>query len=245
MIIGINKPGGAGRIKLINEDGTYCVSYILGGKEDHIDIKYIKRREDIDGRPQRKRIATNNTNNENNNESKVTEIKESLQKKIKKNSQNESNKFKDKKEIKKKQKELKDLKEVVDENCPYLGLDDVSSIIESEEGEIEEVEEVEEEKQEEEGKSSLSPTLSLTQQSNELTNISLTIFEALFDAIHHCKETLDGGYLFNDIQKFLLEHISNSTTNDVEDAIKYAETMNKFMIIMDNDTNKRLLYPID
>lgn len=52
---GINKPGGAARIRAINLDGTYSVTYILGGKEDHIDIKYITRRDDYEGRPQRKR----------------------------------------------------------------------------------------------------------------------------------------------------------------------------------------------
>lgn len=38
---GINKPGGMGRVTKVNTDGTYNVAYILGGRENNIDAKFI------------------------------------------------------------------------------------------------------------------------------------------------------------------------------------------------------------
>jgi hypothetical protein len=57
FIIGINKPGGAARIRSITPEGLYCVTYILGGREDNLHIQYITRREECQGRPTRKRPA--------------------------------------------------------------------------------------------------------------------------------------------------------------------------------------------
>lgn len=39
--LGVNKPGGVGFVKVINENGTYFVHYVLGGKEDNVEEKYI------------------------------------------------------------------------------------------------------------------------------------------------------------------------------------------------------------
>ena len=39
---GINKPGGAGRVSRVNEDGSVNVKYILGGTENNVASKYVK-----------------------------------------------------------------------------------------------------------------------------------------------------------------------------------------------------------
>ena len=39
---GINKPGGAGRVVRLNEDGSVNVKYILGGTEKNVASKYVK-----------------------------------------------------------------------------------------------------------------------------------------------------------------------------------------------------------
>ena len=38
---GVNKPGGAGRIWKVNEDGTYDIKYLLGGSERSVERQYI------------------------------------------------------------------------------------------------------------------------------------------------------------------------------------------------------------
>ena len=38
---GVNKPGGAGRIWKVNEDGTYDIKYLLGGSERSVERIYI------------------------------------------------------------------------------------------------------------------------------------------------------------------------------------------------------------
>jgi len=42
---GINKPGGVGKIVRDNKDGTFDVSYILGGGEKNVELKYIQQSE--------------------------------------------------------------------------------------------------------------------------------------------------------------------------------------------------------
>ena len=39
---GINKPGGAGRVVRVNEDGSVNVKYILGGTEKNVASKYVQ-----------------------------------------------------------------------------------------------------------------------------------------------------------------------------------------------------------
>jgi hypothetical protein len=42
--IGINKPGGVGKIVRFHEEtGLYDVSYVLGGRERNVEAKYISR----------------------------------------------------------------------------------------------------------------------------------------------------------------------------------------------------------
>ena len=41
---GVNKPGGAGRIWKVNEDGTYDIKYLLGGSERSVERQYITLR---------------------------------------------------------------------------------------------------------------------------------------------------------------------------------------------------------
>eukprot|EP00514_Thraustochytrium_sp_LLF1b_P010307 CAMPEP_0184551224 /NCGR_PEP_ID=MMETSP0199_2-20130426/24065_1 /TAXON_ID=1112570 /ORGANISM="Thraustochytrium sp., Strain LLF1b" /LENGTH=746 /DNA_ID=CAMNT_0026946319 /DNA_START=37 /DNA_END=2274 /DNA_ORIENTATION=- len=41
---GINKPGGVGKITKCHEDGTFNVSYVLGGSEKKVERRYIKSR---------------------------------------------------------------------------------------------------------------------------------------------------------------------------------------------------------
>lgn len=186
-------------------------------------MKYITKREEIDGRPQRKRILPNT------NEIKVTEnqiIPKKSKKISTKNLNQNQNQNKSNNLHPSDNSSQSESKEVNDESCPYLGLDDVSSVVES----IEE--------------QSSQPNSPANNQS-ELTDVSLNVYENLYDAINHCKETSEGGYHFNDIQKYLLDHTINSTIKDIEDAIKYGEAMNKIMIIVNNDTNNHLLYPID
>jgi hypothetical protein len=45
---GINKPGGVGRITKVNNDGTFDVAYVLGGKECHVDETFISKDEEIE-----------------------------------------------------------------------------------------------------------------------------------------------------------------------------------------------------
>ncbi|KAL3936692.1 MAG: hypothetical protein SGARI_002446, partial [Bacillariaceae sp.] len=45
---GINKPGGVGRITKVNEDGTFNVAYVLGGKEANVDETFITKEDEIE-----------------------------------------------------------------------------------------------------------------------------------------------------------------------------------------------------
>ena len=40
---GINKLGGRGFVKSVNSDNMYTVAYVLGGKEDGVEVKYISK----------------------------------------------------------------------------------------------------------------------------------------------------------------------------------------------------------
>lgn len=46
---GVNKHGGVGRISAVNEDGTYNISYVLGGKEPNVDAIFIEKEDQGDG----------------------------------------------------------------------------------------------------------------------------------------------------------------------------------------------------
>eukprot|EP00946_MAST-07B_sp_MAST-7B-sp1_P004768 g4768.t1 len=55
---GINKPGGTARISKCNDDGTFDVSYILGGRERGVERKYIEGAVDlVTERTEKKRRA--------------------------------------------------------------------------------------------------------------------------------------------------------------------------------------------
>lgn len=55
----MNKPGGTARINKMNADGTFSVSYVLGGGEKAVDIKYIKCPADV-GKRERKEVVLPN-----------------------------------------------------------------------------------------------------------------------------------------------------------------------------------------
>jgi hypothetical protein len=58
---GINKPGGTARVKSFDvASGSYCVSYMLGGKEDGIEAQYVKAHSDEPVARQRRQTALMN-----------------------------------------------------------------------------------------------------------------------------------------------------------------------------------------
>ena len=58
---GINKPGGTARVKSFDENTrTYCVTYMLGGKEDGVDEVYITAHLDDHGTRQRRQTTVMN-----------------------------------------------------------------------------------------------------------------------------------------------------------------------------------------
>ena len=52
---GMNKPGGAGRVWKVNDDGTYDVKYLLGGTERRVQVAYITKKDLVSVAPDRKR----------------------------------------------------------------------------------------------------------------------------------------------------------------------------------------------
>lgn len=51
---GINKPGGVARITKLNSDGSYNVSYVLGGRESNVDAAFVSKSEDDEGKRKRR-----------------------------------------------------------------------------------------------------------------------------------------------------------------------------------------------
>lgn len=44
---GVNKHGGVGRVTSVNEDGTFNIAYVLGGKESHVESTFVSKAEEI------------------------------------------------------------------------------------------------------------------------------------------------------------------------------------------------------
>jgi hypothetical protein len=222
LAIGINKPGGAARIRSINSDGSYSVTYILGGKEDHIDIAFITRREENEGRPKRSRNSLPYS------APVQEEIKKStIQKKarsvLSQRSTNAADEVQTSSSVPS-PPPRKQQQPVMARPIPTVVVNEVVEM-ESEAGEAD-------------------VQSTPTKARSELTQ---SVIQQLLPALRRCRETEDGGYLVADIKKALLGSLGGDAGGPqaFEEALSHFEAENVVMIMpSDGGPDDRVLFVI-
>jgi hypothetical protein len=216
---GINKAGGTARVREVNADNnTYSVAYVLGGKEDHIDAKYIHKKSDNDGeeKASRKRMPVQSLQPE---EFHKPAPKKKLQEDIKKPP-------KPKLKLKKKVLLSKDI--VVKQTAISSSHVPASPSIEMESscGDVE----------------SLAGTGGAAVR-QDISPVVQEIVQNLLAAVNACSPLSCGGYLTMDILNYFMETMEGCESDDIELALLVSEDDNKIMIIDDGE-NGRVVHVI-
>ena len=212
---GINKLGGTAFIKSVNtEKKTYSVAYVLGGKEDDVDVDFIKKKDDAeDGeKTVRKRAPVQTLQPEAFSKSKPKKKTLGVLKP-------------EEKKIKTTKKKLHSSQAALTEGNVLLVDDSISSC-----GDFESVAETESKQDSEGGRM-------------EISAIAQTIAQNLSNALKNCSQLPCDGYLAMDIVNYFLETMAECESDDVELALSVAEGENKIMIL-DDESNGRVFYVV-
>ena len=222
---GINKPGGTARVKSFDvASQSYCVTYMLGGKEDGIDAEYVKLHTDEGVRERRRAIVVNVP-------APVIAMKKK-KRKVLCETGNSGEKIK----LKKKRIRQKKTTPVscntdgessieVSHICEGESAHEFLSRESEEEGEYEEYEEdyeedYEEEEEEEEEAHEQQPTLSAG---------TLTAQSLIHEAFRACPPSGDGVFSVTEIEEYIMSK-GDCSKEDVAACFTQAEEENRIMV---------------
>ena len=249
---GINKPGGTARVKSYDKIArTYCVSYMLGGKEDGVEAQYVS--EHSDEPVTRKRRQTEITNVP----APVVLAVKSKRKPLAvvTSKEGESNTMKKVKKLKKPKKKKASVSvkspTVTTSLCDQTkALDCDSSLVESNEFEnedyVEDGDDGEDDddecesfcEDEEDDSIAEEYTSPLQDEALPLRGGAVTAMSLLHTALEKCHSSGDA-YLAADIEQFILSESNGlCTSEDVEACFAKAEEENKIMVAMEDDGNR-------
>lgn len=235
---GINKPGGTARVKSFDSAShSYCVTYMLGGKEDGVDVKYIKAHSDEPVARQRRQaeivnvpapiqVVTTKKRNPLANvvcegDNATSSVKQAMKKPRK---------------LKKPTAPSRPLGyTVTDEETESVNASDCfeeeEEIVNDEEEDQEEYYSAEESREEE------------VEESASLSDGAMVAFSLMHEALNQCQQTSEGAYLAVDIEKYIMVKDPSCTKEDVEACFSRAEIDNKIMVDGEDDEN-RCIYVI-
>lgn len=220
---GINKPGGTAKIKSFDAaTGCYNVSYVLGGKEDGVEEKFISARNTEMAARQRRPTSVVN----------IAAPDVVKKKKLKSNSDKSINK--PLKKAKKKYAQTKKKSDIMTqpttavETCAEDMEEDYESFEEEENNESESGSEIGSEK------SDYLPSQSIESQLSGGTKAAMVL---MHQAFQECQVTSDGGFSAVDIRQFILSHDGQCSEEDVEEAYILAEAENKIMVVSNDDAD--------
>jgi hypothetical protein len=219
-VIGINKPGGAARIRSVSSDGLYSVTYILGGKEDNIEIQYITKREEYEGRPMRKRPSAPAGSSTEIKSLQIAPIPKKPRKVLSKISPNIS-------------KRESSQTPSISSSCMTHSNQKVRtpSSMTRVESEIDD--------------NSLSGESNNSRSTYEKPVIhsekTKMIISEFFPAVRKCRATEDDEYLVSDIEQYFVEKFGVDISAAFEEALSYFESANLIMMMGDDLSRRQLV----